>query len=106
VIDTLKISKQLEAAALTKAQAEAIAEALADVTTAGLATKSDVIELRSILKADIKDLELRLSAKIIDLKDQLTGRIYMILWGVIGAGAITWILQIFGTAIRNAFGQA
>ncbi len=101
MIDTLKISRELEAASLTKVQAEAIAEALAGVTASDLASK-----------ADLKDLELRLTKEISavrqeisTVRDQLSGRINVILWAVCGLSGITWILQIFGMAIRHAFGQ-
>lgn len=101
MIDTLKISKALETATVPKIQADAIAEALAEVTTSDLASKSDISNLRT----DLKDLELRLSKDISAVRDQLTGRINVILWAVGGVGALTWILQIFGTAIRHLFGQ-
>ena len=86
MIDTLKISKNLEAALMPKAQADAIAESIAEVATADLATK-----------ADLKDLELRLSEKINTVRD----RIGTILWAVVGVGILTWLLQIFGTNIRH-----
>jgi hypothetical protein len=94
MIDTLKISKELEAATLSKAQAEAIATALAEVTSAELASKND-----------ISQLELRLTKEIGAVRDQLAGRINVILWAILGVAAITWVLQIFGTAIRHFFGQ-
>jgi hypothetical protein len=104
MIDTLKISKQLEAASLPKAQADAIAEALADVTTAELATK-----------VDLANLELRLNEKINSLRDligdvrdqigNIRDRVNTILLGILGVGAVTWIFgSAIGTAIRKAFG--
>jgi hypothetical protein len=105
MINTLKISKQLEAASLSKAQADAIAEALADVTTAELATSQ--LELR--LSKDIGALRQGIGA----LRDSLTKEIHnissRILWPVGVLALITWILQAFGTsigtAIRHALGQ-
>jgi hypothetical protein len=55
--------------------------------------------------ADLKELELRLIKSINDVKDLLTSRVNVILWAVCGFTGITWILQIFGTAIRHFFGQ-
>jgi hypothetical protein len=100
LINTLKISKALETATVPKIQADAIAEALAEVTASDLASKSDISDLRT----DLKDLELRLSKDVSTVRDQLTGRINVILWAVCGVGVLTWILQIFGTEIRHAFG--
>jgi hypothetical protein len=94
VIDTLKIAKRLEQAQLSSEQAEAIAESIAEVTSAEFATR-----------ADLKELELQLVKSIDDVKDQLTNRINVILWAVCGFTGITWILQIFGAAIRHFFGQ-
>jgi hypothetical protein len=47
MIDTLKISKNLEAAHLSKEQADAIAESIAEVTTSDLATKGDLSALQA-----------------------------------------------------------
>jgi hypothetical protein len=88
MLDTLKISKALESATVPKVQAEAIAGALAEISTSDLASKSD-----------LKDLELRLTKDINGVKD----RINVILWAIVGTGVITWILQLFGSAIRQTF---
>ena len=46
VFDTLKLAKRLEAAGMPPPQAAGFAEALSDVMTTELATKSDLRELR------------------------------------------------------------
>jgi hypothetical protein len=99
VTDTLKISKQLEAANLTKVQADAIAEALAEVTTAELATKNDLSQLELRVTKELSGL----SKEIGSVRDSLTGRINVILWAIGGVGIIAWVLQVFGTAIRHVF---
>lgn len=100
MIDTLKISKQLQEAHLSAEQAEAIATAIVEVASGELATK-----------ADLQGLETRLSDKIlgvlIDLIDRLasvTERIYRVTWAVIGVGGLTWLLQLFGTNLKHVFG--
>jgi hypothetical protein len=90
MIDTLKISKDLENATLTKAQADGIAEAIMQVTSSDL-----------VSKADLKDLELRLIKEMGGLRD----RVNTILWAILGVGVVTWILQFFGASIRHLFGQ-
>lgn len=79
MIDTLKISKNLEAATLTKPQAEAIAEAIAEVTSADLATK-----------VDIKDLELRLQDRLLDIQN----RMHQLIFG-------TYALIVVGVFINH-----
>lgn len=57
MIDTLKITRRLEAASLPTAQAEAIAQAIAEVTSMDLATKADIADVRTAiaeLKADLQ----------------------------------------------------
>jgi len=109
MIDTLKISQQLEAASMPKAQADAVAEALASVTIAELATKNDLSQLELRLTKDLAAVRQEIAA----LRDSFTKEIHSmasrILWPIGVLAAITWILQAFGssigTAIRHAFGQ-
>ena len=57
MIDTLKITRRLEAASLPTAQAEAIAQAIAEVSSMDLATKADIADVRTAiaeLKADLQ----------------------------------------------------
>ena len=60
MIDTLQITKRLEAANLSPAQAEAIAESIAQVAGTELATKTD-----------LANLELPLTDKINNASDRL-----------------------------------
>lgn len=92
MIDTLKIAKRLEAANLNATQAEAIAESIAEVTTAELATK-----------ADLANLELRLTEKINTVRDRIDSVRDRILWVVVGIGILTWLLQIFGNNLKHVF---
>src|SRR6266403_1769869 len=99
MLDTLKIAKRLQEAKLSAEQAEAIAESIAEVVSADLATK-----------ADLKDLEMCLSDKIIgirtDLMDRMdlwAERIYRIFLALLGMGVLTWVLQIFGTNLKHFF---
>jgi hypothetical protein len=111
MIDTLKIAKQLESAHLSAEQAEAIATAIALVATDDLATKADL----QGIEARMQSLETRLSDRIvgvrIDLIDRLesvTERINSVRdrvsWAVIGVGVLTWVLQLFGTHLKQFFG--
>ena len=93
MIDTLKIAKRLEAANLNATQAEAIAESIAEVTTAELATK-----------ADLANLELRLTEKINTVRDRIDSVRDRILWVVVGIWILTWLLQIFGNNLKHVFG--
>jgi hypothetical protein len=81
MLDTLKIAKRLQKAKFSTEQAEAIAESIAQIAETELATK-----------ADLKDLKLRLGDKI--------NRAFL---GLLGAAAVTWILQIFGTSLKHFF---
>ena len=60
VFDTLQYAKKLKEAGFTERQAEAQAEALAEIVDDRLATKQDIVELRVDLKRDIKELEYKL----------------------------------------------
>ena len=99
MINTLKITKNLEAASIPKPQADAIAEAIASVVTSDLVTKADLRVTEAGLRAELKDLELRLSDKINAVRDRIT-------WMVGGIGGVTWILQIFGANIRHLLGMS
>jgi len=65
--DTLAYAKKLKSAGFTEQQAEAQAEALAEIVDERLATKTDIHALRRIMKEmetsltrDMKELELHL----------------------------------------------
>ena len=65
--DTLAYAKKLKSAGFTEQQAEAQAEALAEIVDERLATKTDIHTLKRIMKEmetglrrDMKEMELRL----------------------------------------------
>lgn len=60
VFDTLKLAKRLESAGMPASQAAGFAEALSDVMTSELATKSDLKELRGWATAEFADLRAEL----------------------------------------------
>ncbi len=73
--DTLKFAKRLKEAGFTEEQAEALANAGAELIEQNLATKRDIKELelkmeqkieqlRSDLARDLKDLEYRMTIKL------------------------------------------
>ena len=107
MLDTLKIAKQLEAANLSKEQAEAIATAIAEVALGELATKADL----QGIEARLQSLEARLGDKltgvridVIDRIDAVTERIYRVTWAIAGVGGLTWLLQLFGANLKHFFG--
>ena len=53
--DTLKFVEKLESGGFSHAQAKAAAEAFADATGQELATKADIVRLRTEMKADLAD---------------------------------------------------
>lgn len=63
--DTLKFVKQLEAAGVPSAHAEAQARAVAEaIGEVDVATKRDIEELRAATKRDLDALEARLTIKL------------------------------------------
>jgi hypothetical protein len=65
--DTLKFVEKLEAGGFTHAQAKAAAEAFAEATSQELATKSDLLVIRSdisAVRAEMRELELRMTVKL------------------------------------------
>jgi hypothetical protein len=76
MIDTLKLSKGLRTAGMTEAQAEGIAEALADAQT-DYVTKTD-------LRAALAELETRLNKTINDAKFQILLAIGLLVLAQIG----------------------
>ena len=79
MIDTLKVAKRLREAGFTEPQAEAVIAAVQEGTEgAELATKIDIVELRTEIaalrtefKADIAELRAELKAEIADLRSEL-----------------------------------
>ncbi|MBM3521380.1 MAG: hypothetical protein FJX57_00355 [Alphaproteobacteria bacterium] len=66
--DTLKLSRRLEAAGLSQAQATGFAEALSDVMITELATKADLRTLEVATKADFRALEISLRGDMRELR--------------------------------------
>lgn len=62
--DTLAHAKKMKAVGFTEQQAEAQAQAIAEVIDENLATKKDIAELRTELKRDIKELEYKLTIRM------------------------------------------
>jgi hypothetical protein len=74
--DTLKFVEKLEAGGFTHAQAKAAAEAFAEATSQELATKSDLLIIRSdisAVRAEMRELELRMTVKLGGLTIGATG---------------------------------
>lgn len=54
--DTLAYARRLKEAGVSDEQAEAHAEAIRDAVTRGVATKSDIAELRAEMRAEMREL--------------------------------------------------
>lgn len=54
--DTLTVAHELKDAGFSLEQSEALAKAIAHVTTAELATKADLVETKAELKQEISDI--------------------------------------------------
>lgn len=74
VIDSLQAFKALQASGFTEAQAQSVVATIQQIDTSGLATKSDVTDLRSeitALRAEAREtaltLQLRLGGMIVAL---------------------------------------
>lgn len=62
--DTHAFVKRLEAAGMSAAHAEALADAMGDIVLQSIATKTDLRELEINLRGELKDLELRLTTRM------------------------------------------
>jgi hypothetical protein len=74
--DTLKFVEKLEAGGFTHTQAKAAAEAFAEATSQELATKTDMLAIRSditLVRSEIRELELRMTVKLGGLMVVATG---------------------------------
>ncbi len=104
LIDTLKIAKRLEAANLSTEQAEAIATSIAEVATSELVTKADLQEVETRVSDKIIGVRIDLIDRIESLTERINTVRDRISWTVIGVGGLTWLLQLFGTALKQFFG--
>jgi len=69
--DTLKLAQALREADFTPAQAEGAAEAIAAAIQSDLATKADLLLVKTELTASISESEVRLRAAIADSEAKL-----------------------------------
>lgn len=89
--DTLKYSKRLKDAGVLPAQAEAEAEALAEVLEVNLkdlATKADLAREAEYLRRDIREMEQRIDARFVQLEQRMTiklGGLMVVAVGVVAA---------------------
>jgi hypothetical protein len=74
--DTLKLARALrDKAGFTQEHAEAAADALAEVVVDQVATRQDIIELRTELRAEIAELRTELRAEIAELRSEVRAEI-------------------------------
>ena len=85
MIDTLKTAHQLEASGIPQPQAEAIANAIQDIRTTGLATKEDIALVRGEITA--------LRGELTVLRGELTNQRWMM--GVLFAMQIAIFVKLF-----------
>jgi hypothetical protein len=71
VFDTLKLARRLEKAGMPAPQAEGFAEALSDVMTTELATKSDLKDLRGWATAEFADVRGEMRAEFADIRREM-----------------------------------
>jgi hypothetical protein len=71
MFNTLKYAKHLEAAGVSRNQAEAHVQIIAEIVEGDLATKQDIQELRSELRQDIQGLKIELTSEMAKLEHKL-----------------------------------
>lgn len=71
IFDTLKLARRLEKAGMPTPQAEGFAEALSDVMTTELATKSDLKDLRGWATAEFADVRCEMRAEFADIRREM-----------------------------------
>ena len=100
VFDTLKASDNLKAAGIEAKQAEAIVHTMAGAFEDAVATKADLVEVKSELKQDIAAVRSELAAVKSELKQDIAavkGDIKLLKWmiGVILVCVVFPILKSF-----------
>ena len=100
VFDTLKASDSLKAAGIEAKQAEAIVHTMAGAFEDAVATKADLVEVKSELKQDIASVRSELAAVKSELKQDIAsvkGDIKLLKWmiGVILVCVVFPILKSF-----------
>jgi hypothetical protein len=83
-MDTLKLSKRLQQAAMPKDQAEALADGLAEAVKEDMITKQDLQIVKSDLELRTSELELRLVKMITESKNQILLAIGLLILAQIG----------------------
>ncbi len=73
--DTLKFVERLEEGGFTHAQAKAAAEAFAEATSQELATKADIMSLRTDVRAEIASVRTDLCVEIASVRTDLRAEI-------------------------------
>lgn len=71
VFDPLKLAKRLEATGVSSPHAAGFAEALSEVMTTELATKSDLTELRGWASAELADIRGEMRAELADIRGEM-----------------------------------
>jgi len=73
IVDTLKFADKLKAAGFTEPQSRAVVECFhgVDVDLEHVATKTDLIELRTATKADLIELKAATKADLSELKAEI-----------------------------------
>ena len=74
-IDTLTFARKLTDAGLDRKVAEAIVEGLSEADTSDLATRGDLVEVRSVLKSDIQEVRSELKSDIQAVRSELKSEI-------------------------------
>ena len=89
VFDTLRYAKKMMKVGFTQQQAEAQAEAIAEIVDEKLATKQDLEQVKIELKRDIKELDLKIETIKNELLIKLGGMI------VGGLGTLVVLMKLF-----------
>ena len=76
--DTLAVATELKEAGFTSQQAEALARAWSHVASGDLATKSDLIGVKSDLEKQIADVRTELKSEIADVRSDIKTLRWMI----------------------------
>ena len=91
-LNTLAYAKKLIAAGVPERQAEAQAEALAEIVEDTIATKRDIKELEASTKRDMKELETRLLHEMKDLEYRMIIKLGALT--VVAVGAMATLQKI------------
>jgi hypothetical protein len=93
MFDTLAYAKRLKSAGVPEPQAEAHAEAMADMLRSTVATKQDLKELETALRAEMATLSTALRSEIKDSTKDL--KIWVGSLTVIAVGTTATLIKLF-----------